>query len=200
MHRRRPERPCDTRVHRRRTMSRCRRIIVPGETISRIAGRGPPAASRPAAPATPGPAMSNANEREAGHAGRPRADGAASRSTRPSTTPLGATSPAATPHGTQLGKSASSPRAEDHPIPGGPRPAPSGTRTRDRANRDLQSIYLGGAGFGTHSCRNGRAAFTNGVLLPEMSLINLLVRYKSLADDLTDPVRRRNLSPGEGPL
>jgi len=37
-HRRRPEPPrCDTRAHRRRTMSRCQRKIVAGVTISRIA-------------------------------------------------------------------------------------------------------------------------------------------------------------------
>ncbi len=35
----RPERSCDTRAHRRRTMSRCHRMIVPGVTISRIAAR-----------------------------------------------------------------------------------------------------------------------------------------------------------------
>jgi hypothetical protein len=35
----RPERSCDTRAHRRRTTSRCHRMIVPGVTISRIAAR-----------------------------------------------------------------------------------------------------------------------------------------------------------------
>jgi hypothetical protein len=37
----RPERPCDTRARRRRTISRCHRMIVPGVTISRIAARRP---------------------------------------------------------------------------------------------------------------------------------------------------------------
>jgi hypothetical protein len=40
VHRGRPQRPRrDTRAHRRRTMSRCHRMIVPGVTISRIAAR-----------------------------------------------------------------------------------------------------------------------------------------------------------------
>ena len=93
--------------------------------------------SVPASSARPGPATSNANEREAARAGRQRADGAASRSLRPSTTTPAATSPAPTRHGTRSGKSASSPQAEDHPISGRTKTCPPGTRTRDRANRDL---------------------------------------------------------------
>ena len=57
---------------------------------------------------------------------------------------------APTPYGTRSGKSASSPQAEDHPISGRTQTCPPGTRTRDRANRDLQSICPGGAGFRTH--------------------------------------------------
>jgi hypothetical protein len=44
-------------------------------------------------------------------------------------------------------KSASSQQAEDHPISGPAKTCPPGTRTRDRANHDLQSICPGGAGF-----------------------------------------------------
>ena len=48
----RPERPRrDRRAHRRRTMSRCQRKIVPGVTISRIAGQAP-AGSVPASSAS----------------------------------------------------------------------------------------------------------------------------------------------------
>src|SRR5215813_2464016 len=47
------------------------------------------------------------------------------------------------------GKSGSSPQAEDHPASGPTETSPPRTRTRDRANRDLQSIRLGSAGFGT---------------------------------------------------
>ena len=61
-------------------------------TISRHPARRP-AQQRPrrATPATPGPATSTANEPPAARAGPPRADGAASGSRRPSTTPPAAT-------------------------------------------------------------------------------------------------------------
>jgi hypothetical protein len=54
-------------------MSCCQRKMVPGVTISRIAARRSPQA----APATLGPATSNANVREAAGAQPQRADGAA---------------------------------------------------------------------------------------------------------------------------
>ena len=62
----------------------------------------------------PGPAMSAANEPAAAHAGRPRADGAASGSRHPSTTTPGATASAVTPHARRSARSASSPQAENH--------------------------------------------------------------------------------------
>jgi hypothetical protein len=137
----------DTRAHRRRMISRCHRKIVPGVTISGIAARRPPAASLRAAPATPGPATPDANKHEAAHAGRQPADGAASRSPRPSTTTPGATSPAPTRHGTRSGRPASSPQAEDRPTFGPTKTCLPGTRTRNRADHDLQSICARGPGF-----------------------------------------------------
>ena len=74
----RPERTWrDSRAHRRRMMSRCQRKIVPGVTISRISARRSVGTAPQAAPATPGPATSNANEREAARAQPQQADGAA---------------------------------------------------------------------------------------------------------------------------
>jgi hypothetical protein len=67
------------------------------------------AASRPAAPATPGPAMSVVHAPAAAAAARQRADGAASRSRHPSTTTPGATARSATWHGTRPGRSACCP-------------------------------------------------------------------------------------------
>ena len=92
-----------------------------------------PAASRRATPATPGLATSTANEPSAVHAGPPRADGAASGSRRPSTTPPAATGPAPTRPGSRRGRSASSPQAEDHRTPARTRP-PARHRSRDRSD------------------------------------------------------------------
>jgi len=83
-----------------------RRRVVPG-------GRG-------WASACPGTWRHVENEREAAHAGRQRADGAASRSRRPSTTTPAVTSPAPTRHGSRRGRSASSPQAGDHLTSGRP--------------------------------------------------------------------------------
>jgi len=58
-----------------------------------------PARSLLAAPATRGPATSDANEHEAARAGPQRADAAAQGSRRPSTTTPAATTPAVTRHG-----------------------------------------------------------------------------------------------------
>jgi hypothetical protein len=84
--------------HRRRRVSRCQRKMVPGVTMSRIAAKrsmgSVPASSqpRPVWPRQPG--LSPA----AVHAGRRQADGAASRSRRPSTTTPVATGRAAIRH------------------------------------------------------------------------------------------------------
>jgi hypothetical protein len=74
------------------------------------------APSRPAAPATPGPATSTGREPLASRARRQQAGAAASRSRRPSTAIPAATTPAAILRERQSGRSASSPQAEDHPI------------------------------------------------------------------------------------
>ena len=66
----------DRRAHRRRTMSRCHRKMVPGVTISRIAARRP-AGSVPASRA------SHARSGHVSRARRQRADAGASRSRRP---------------------------------------------------------------------------------------------------------------------
>jgi hypothetical protein len=110
------------------------------------------AASRPAAPATPGPATSNANEQQAADAGRQRADGAASRSPRPSTTTPGATSPAPTPHGTRSGRSASSPQAVDHSTPGPAKTLQPNTDHRTEPACATPGIRPGGIGFRHPQC------------------------------------------------
>lgn len=143
----RPERPRrDRRVHRRRAMSRCQRKMVPGVAISRIAARrsiGSVPASR-ASHARSGHV--NANGLAAAHAGRQRADGAASRSRRPSTTTPGATTRAATRHGRRSGRSASSPQPEDHPTSGRTKTCPPGTALRAEPP-SAQAAQV----FGTHT-------------------------------------------------
>ena len=141
----RPERPRrDRRAQQRRRMCRCQRKMVSGVTISRIAARRS-IGSVPASSASHArPATSNANELATAHARRPRADGAASGSPRPSTMPHGATSPTATPRARRSGRSASSPQAEDHLTSSRAKTGPAHARTLDRA---LQGLCPGGTGF-----------------------------------------------------
>ena len=122
----------------------------------------------------PGPATSNTNEREAARAGRQRADGAASRSPRPSTTTPGATSPAATPHGTRSGRPISSPtnRRSSHDPAG--QELPATYRTQDRAAY-VQRTHLPKC----HTTRSGRS-------LPRMNLTSSVISISLLAQPGTD--------------
>ena len=92
--------------------------------------------------------MSALQQPGAARAGRQRVDDAASGSRRPSTTPPGATSPAATRHGKRSGRSASSPQAEDHRTSGRPETGSPGTghgTALSRASAQVTQV------FGTHT-------------------------------------------------
>jgi len=78
--------------------------------------------------------------------------------------------------GTRSRKSASSPQAEDHPISGRPKTCSPGTRTRDRAKRDLQSICPGGAGFRHLQAQGGQPGDHPGRGAAQLSVLPDSVR------------------------
>jgi len=93
---------------------------------------------------------SDANRQQAAHAGRRQADGAASRSPRPSTTTPAAASPATTLHGTRSRRPASSSQAVDHSTPWQAKPG--------REASGQRSIRPGDTGFRHPAGRGRRSA------------------------------------------
>src|SRR5712691_7148760 len=149
---------------------RCRGATARSWLVSRSAATRPgarPAVFRRAAPATPGPATSGANELSVARARPPRADGAASGSRRPSTTPPAATSPAQTRHGSRRGRSASGLQARHHRTPAEP-DCPPGIVHLTEPTASRKAYVQMAQVFGTHRSSSGDLLHTQRSPNPEI--------------------------------
>ena len=145
----------DNRAQRRRTMSRCQRMMVPAVTISPI----------PASRSTGSVPASRASHARSGHVSSARTRGRRRRAQRadrrheyPGVLPhdSAATTPAPTWHGTRPGRSASSPQAEDHPTSGRTKTGPAADAERLPATGQGPLAYAQVAqAFGTHRVSGG---------------------------------------------